>query len=71
MKVSVKKLKQIIKEEMKKIGDISFESDVAKKAVVAMTPVDLKNLILQKGNEDLVGQIYIKTQATATGGEPT
>ena len=72
MKVSVKKLKHIIKEEMMKAGAIRVDKYQAERDVSAMSGEDIKKLVLSDPN--LISQLAIKMSAAApaakTGGTP-
>jgi hypothetical protein len=65
MKVSVKKLKHIIKEEMKKMGAITVDPLKAEMAIKALAAEEIKSLVLS--DPDLTSQLAVKLTATSEG----
>ena len=65
MKVSVKKLKRIIKEEMKKMGAITVDPLKAEMAIKALAAEEIKSLVLSA--PDLTSQLAVKLTATSEG----
>ena len=66
MKVSVKKLKRIIKEEMKKMGAITVDPLKAEMVIKALAAEEIKSLVLS--DPDLTSQLAVKLTATPEGG---
>jgi len=64
--VSVKKLKRIIKEEMKKMGAITVDPLKAEMAIKALAAEEIKSLVLS--DPDLTSQLAVKLTATPEGG---
>ena len=64
--MSVKKLKRIIKEEMKKMGAITVDPLKAEMAIKALAAEEIKSLVLS--DPDLTSQLAVKLTATPEGG---
>tara|TARA_B100001123_G_scaffold270419_1_gene300918 strand:+ start:2286 stop:2495 length:210 start_codon:yes stop_codon:yes gene_type:complete len=64
MKITVKKLKQIIKEEMVAVGDlnVTIDSATARKSVEDIDAETIKAAILKMADDDLISQLAIKLQ---------
>jgi len=64
MKITVKKLKQIIKEEMVTMGDlnVAIDSASARKSVEDIDAETIKAAILKMADDDLISQLAIKLQ---------
>ena len=66
MKITIKKLKQIIKEEMVTMGDlnVTIDSASARKFVEDEDAEIIKAAILKMADDDLISQLAIKLQGT-------
>jgi hypothetical protein len=64
MKITIKKLKQIIKEEMVAVGDlnVNVEDRDALEYVKKLPAEAIKAAILSSGDEKLISQLAIKLQ---------
>ena len=69
MKITVKKLKQIIKEEMVAVGDlnVTIDSATARKSVEDIDAETIKAAILKMADDELISQLAIKLQGAETG----
>jgi len=68
MKITIKKLKRLIKEEMVAVGDlnINIEPREALEFVKKLPAEAIKTAILNSGDEKLISQLAIKLQGTKT-----
>jgi hypothetical protein len=64
MKITIKKLKRLIKEEMVAMGDlnVNIDSATARKSVEAEDAETIKAAILKMADDDLISQLAIKLQ---------
>ena len=64
MKITIKKLKQIIKEEMVNVGalDVTIDPASARKSVEDIDAETIKAAILKMADDDLISQLAIKLQ---------
>tara|TARA_R100000008_G_scaffold24897_2_gene13417 strand:- start:563 stop:772 length:210 start_codon:yes stop_codon:yes gene_type:complete len=68
MKITIQKLKQIIKEEAIKFGNLQIDVDPgsAQETVKAADAERIKEIVLAIGNPELITQLAIKLQGTET-----
>ena len=69
MKITIKKLKQIIKEEMVNVGalDVTIDPASARKSVEDIDAETIKAAILKMADDELISQLAIKLQGAETG----
>ena len=68
MKITIKKLKRLIKEEMVAMGDlnVNIDSATARKSVEAEDAETIKAAILKMADDELISQLAIKLQGAET-----